>query len=105
MSLSVCPLAVVNASIEKVWTLLAQPTNYASWWDAQTCSIVPEGPAHAGQRIHAKTSGLNVNVIVNSIEETKRQIHLTTTIPFGITVYNHITCTPLPNGSCQVSFG
>jgi len=105
MSVNVCPLAIVNASVEKVWTFLSEPVNYALWWDAQTCSILPEGHAQAGQKIHARTSGLSINVTVDSIDESKRQIHLTTLVPFGITVYNHITCTPLEKGTCQVSFG
>jgi hypothetical protein len=105
MSVSVCPIAIINAPIGKVWTFLSEPANYALWWDAQTRSIVPEGHAQSGQRIHAKTRGLDVNVIVISIDESKRQIHLTTMLPFGITVDNHITCTALENGACQVSFG
>jgi hypothetical protein len=86
-------------------TFLAEPVNYALWWDAQTRSIVPEGRAQAGQKIHAKASGLDVNVVVNSVDECKRQIHLTTMLPFGITVFNHITCAPLETGTCQVTFG
>lgn len=105
MSVSACPMDIINAPMEEVWTFLAEPANYALWWDAQTRSIVPEGRAHAGQTIRAGTSGLNLTVIVNSIDESKRQIHLTTVLPFGITVSSHITCTPLENGACQVSFG
>jgi hypothetical protein len=105
MSVSVCPMDTIHAPIEKVWPLLSEPANFDLWWDAETRSIVPEGRAHAGQRIHAKNSGLNINVIVRSSDESKHQIHLTTMLPFGITVNNHITCTPLENGICQVSFG
>jgi len=105
MSVSVCPMDIINAPIEKVWTLLSEPANYALWWEPQTRSIVPEGRAQSGQKIHAKASGLDVNVIVNSCDESKHQIHLTTMLPFGITVHSHITFTPLENGTCQVSFG
>jgi hypothetical protein len=105
MSVRVCPFAIVNASADKVWMLLSEPVNYDLWWDAQTCSIVPEGRAQAGQQIRARTSGLNVMVIVNSVDEAKRQIHLTTRAPFGINVDNHIACTPLGHGTCRVSFG
>jgi uncharacterized protein YndB with AHSA1/START domain len=104
MSISVCPAAIINASIEKVWTLLSEPANYALWWDAQTCSIVPEGRAQAGQKIHGKSSGMDINVTVSSVDESKHQLHLTTKMPFGITVDNHMICTPLEDGTCQVSF-
>lgn len=105
MSVRVCPMDIINAPVERVWTFLSEPANYAFWWDAQTRSIVPEGRAQSGQKIHAKTSGLDVNVIVDCIDESKRQIHLTTRLPFGITVRSHITCTPLNHRTCQVSFG
>jgi uncharacterized protein YndB with AHSA1/START domain len=105
MSVTVCPLAVIHAPAERVWTLLAEPANYDSWWEARTRSIVPEGRAQAGQRIQAKAGGLNLDVVVNRIDEAKRQIHVTTRFPFGITVSSHVTCTPLEEGVCQVSFG
>ena len=105
MSVSVCPMDIINAPIEKVWTFLSEPANYALWWELQTRSIVPGGRAQSGQTIRAKSGGLNVSVMVNRIDESKHQIHLTTMFPFGITVYSRITCTPLENGACQVSFG
>src|SRR5690349_1726131 len=100
MSVSVCPIAIINAPIEKVWPFLSEPANYASWWGVQTCSTAPEGRAQAGQIIQGKTRGMIINVIVNSIDESKRQIHLTTMIPFGITIRNHISGTPLQDGTC-----
>jgi hypothetical protein len=98
-------MEIINAPIEKVWTFLSEPANYGLWWDAHTRSIVPEGRAQSGQKIHAKASGLDINVIVNSVDDSKHQIHLTTMLPFGITVHNHISCTRVENGTCQVTFG
>ena len=109
MSVSVCPLATVHASVERVWTFVSEPANYALWWDAQTRSIVPEGAVSPGQKIYAQTTALgkhwNVNVTVEEVDEAKRQIHLTTVLPWGITVHNHIACIPLDDAHCRVSFG
>jgi uncharacterized protein YndB with AHSA1/START domain len=109
VSVNICPIAIINASPEHVWEFLAQPANYALWWDAQTQRIVPEGRAHVGQKIHAKTNEFgkswDVTVTVNDVNESKHQIHLTTALPFGITVYNHITCMSLKDGNTHVSFG
>jgi ligand-binding SRPBCC domain-containing protein len=109
MSISACPIAIVLAPLDHVWEFLSEPKNYALWWDAQTQRIVPEGRAHAGQKIDAKTieagKSWDVTVTVNAVNESKHQIDLTTSLPFGITVYNHITCTPLKDGTTQVSFG
>ena len=109
MSLTVCPLATIHAPVERVWSFLSEPANYALWWDAQTRSIVPEGPASPGQKIYAQTTALGkqwaVTVMVKDLDEAKRQIYLTTVLPWGITVHNHITCLPLDPAHCRVSFG
>jgi uncharacterized protein YndB with AHSA1/START domain len=109
MSMTVCPLATIHAPVERVWNFLSAPTNYALWWDAQTRSIVPEGPASPGQKIYAQTSALGmhwpVTVVVTDVDEAQRQIHLTTLLPWGITVHNQITCLRLDAAHCRVSFG
>jgi ligand-binding SRPBCC domain-containing protein len=109
MSLSTCPIAIINAPLDHVWELLAEPANYDRWWDAQTQNIVPEGHAQAGQKIYAKTTEFgkawDLTAIVEAVDESKHRIDLITHLPFGITGYNHITCTQLPDGTTQVSFG
>jgi len=109
MSVSICPIATINAPIEHVWRLLADPSRYALWWDAKTVSIVPEGPAQAGQQIFAATSALgrrwDVHLTVEAVSANRRQLDLLTQLPLGITVRNHITCTPLDNQRTYVSFG
>lgn len=52
MSFNTCPIATVEAPIEQVWRLLADPAQYAEWWDAKTRSIIPAGSAHTGQARH-----------------------------------------------------
>lgn len=109
MSVSVCPIARVNAPAERVWSFLSEPANYAQWWDAETLSIEPEGPAQMGQRIHAQAVALglrrNFDVLVEDVEEVRRLIHLKTSLPLGITVANLITCTEIDAFTCQISFG
>ena len=109
MSISVCPIADLHAPVERVWSLLAEPSNYALWWDAETRSIVPEGPARPGQEIYARSAALgrqwDIKTTVETVDPINRQIALTTNLPLGVTVHNHITCTPLDGGMCRVSFG
>src|SRR6185295_12977265 len=108
-ALATCPIATVDAPIERVWELLANPGNYALWWDAETRSIEPPGPAQSGQRISARTRALGkdwpVHVLVERVDPDKRQLELTTQLPFGITVHNHIGCTALDASRCRLSFG
>ena len=109
MSFSTCPLATINAPVERVWRLLSDPASYAFWWDAQTRSIAPAGPAQVGQEIDAQTRALgkqwDVQIVVEMVDATRHQIALTTRLPLGITVYNHIACAPLDRATCRVTFG
>jgi ligand-binding SRPBCC domain-containing protein len=110
MSISTCPIATVEAPVEQVWQLLADPFNYGLWWEGSwTYSIEPAGPAKPGQRISARTRALgkdwDVQITVASIDPDKRALDLTTQLPFGITVHNHIVCGTLDNKHCRVSFG
>jgi ligand-binding SRPBCC domain-containing protein len=110
-------MAVIHAPAERVWDLLSEPANYALWWDAQTrafseswkFTITPSGSAQPGQRVEAQTAALgrqwNVNITVEDVDHARRVIDLTTRLPFGITVHNHITCVPLEPTTCRVSFG
>ena len=109
MAFRTCPIAAVRAPAERVWDLLSQPTNYAQWWDAQTRAITPAGSAQPGQRVDAQTTALgrqwNVNITIELIDHARRVVDLTTRLPFGITVHNHITCVPLDAATCRVNFG
>ena len=92
MSVNVCPIATINAPL-----------------DAETRSITPPGHARAGQKIHAQTKALgrrwDVNILINSVDDSKYHIEMTTALPFGITVLNHISCTPGDSANARVSFG
>lgn len=79
------------------------------WWDAETHSIIPEGPVQPGQQILAKTIALgkrwDIHIAVRAIAPEKHQLELETRLPLGITVLNRITCTPLDSEHTRVSFG
>ena len=109
MSFATCPIATVDAPVWRVWRLLADPGCYALWWDAQTHSIIPEGPAQPGQQILAHTVALgkrwDVHITVRAATPEKHQLELVTRLPLGITVLNRITCTSLDSQHTRVSFG
>jgi len=109
MTTSLCPIATVNAPLERLWGLLSDPAGYALWWDARTRSIIPPGPARPGQRVQADSRALgrrwDVTVTVEAVDEARHNLRLTTRLPLGITVYNSITCTPLGPTACRISFG
>ena len=110
MSLSVCPFAFVRSSADNVWAHLAEPARYAEWWDFITDSVVPAGPAQPGQQIAAHTRAFlgkswRMRIVVESVNAGERELRLTTSLPFGITVLNHITVIPVDESESRVSFG
>ena len=109
MSFSACPIATIRAPIDKVWDLLADPAQYAAWWDLRTVSIRPPGPAQPEQEVkavgHAFRRDWAVRVVVQNVQPAKHQLDLVTQLPLGITVYNHIGCAAIDPRHTRVSFG
>jgi hypothetical protein len=109
MSFSTCPIDTVDAPVERVWQLLANPSAYALWWDARTRSILPPGPAQPGQLILADTNppvrGWQIRITVRAVNPEKHSLDLLTRLPLGITVHNHITCNSLDPLHTRLSFG
>ncbi len=109
MALSVCPIATVHAPAETVWSLLANPSEYDSWWEVTTDSITPPGPAQPGQTISAHGRALgrtqHMRFRVDGVDYQRKQLDLTTWLPFGISLHNHIHVQATDDRSCQVSFG
>jgi hypothetical protein len=46
-TISVCPAAVVNAPIERVWSVLLDSEHYGDWADARFTRFDPPGPTVA----------------------------------------------------------
>ena len=123
MPISVCPSDMVAAPVEIVWDVLTQPSRYDTWLDMHTTSIEPEGPAVAGQTIHAWTRAFgkkwDVSPSIVQVNAEKHQIVFDVKLPLGVMERSTITCTPIddPVGadtlsggevisrSCQVRFG
>jgi ligand-binding SRPBCC domain-containing protein len=95
--------------------LLSEPSSYAVWWDTGfRFTMEPNGAAQRGQQITAASRALGltwlVHITVNAVDAARRAIDLTTRLPFGITVHNHITVnlvdgTPPGGAASRVSFG
>lgn len=109
MTKSVCPTTNVAAPIERVWALLTTPSSYGDWWDATTERIVPGGRAAPGQVVYAVVHALGlrlpVTVTVEEVDASRHSIELTTRLPLGITVHNHITCSPVTEDTTWLQFG
>ena len=109
MAVSVCPIAVVQAPAERVWSLLSDPARFDLWWEARTVSITPPGPAQPGQAVAAVAHGLGhdwpVHFTVNAVDPVHRALDLNTRLPFGISLHNHLTVMQVDVGASRVTFG
>jgi hypothetical protein len=109
MTISVCPVAKVEAPLERVWALLMAPESYSEWWDARTEHVEPPGAAAPGQVVRASSRALGrrwpVTTRVEAVDAARHALDLRTTLPLGIVVANHILVQPLDARSCRVSFG
>lgn len=109
MTLSVCPIATVQAPVERVWALLSDPASYAEWWNARTERIEPPGPATPGQVIAASAVGLGrrwpVTLRVVGVDAARHALDLHTALPLGIVLDNHIRCQPLDTETTRLTFG
>jgi len=108
---SVCPAAVVNAPIERVWAVLLDSEHYGEWADARFTRFDPPGSAVPGQVMLANgrelgvTLPLRVRLRIESIEPTRHQVVLDVDLPFGLKEQTTITCTPVDGRSTRVQFG
>jgi hypothetical protein len=109
MTISTCPIATVQAPLERVWAILGTPEGYGAWWDARTERVVPPGPLAVGQTVIATAGALGlrlrITTRVEAIDPASHMLALHTTFPLGISVANHITCQALDAERCRVSFG
>ena len=109
MGLSFCPTATVAASVEEVWSLLANPAKYGEWADAHIERVVPEGPITPGQRIYltSKAFGRSWKVVfqIEMVDPDKHQMQTHVTFPLGMALDERLVCTPIDAISCRVQYG
>jgi uncharacterized protein YndB with AHSA1/START domain len=88
VAVETCPADLVHAPVDKVWSLLAQPSQYDRWWDAHTTRIDPEGPAAPGQTVCGWTTAIGrrwaVSLQIEAVAPERHQIRLRTKLPLGI---------------------
>jgi uncharacterized protein YndB with AHSA1/START domain len=109
--ISVCPAAVVNAPVDRVWAILHDSKHYGDWADARFTRFDPPGPAVPGQVMWANGREfgirlpLQVRLEVASIDPEQHRIVLDVDLPFGIHERTTITCTPLDERRTRVHYG
>jgi Polyketide cyclase / dehydrase and lipid transport len=103
-----CPTGLVNAPIEVVWSLLTDPTGWATFFDIRVLRIFPPGLAVVGQRIYGESGPrilrLAVTLEYTEIDTARRQIGLNIQLPLGITVRENLSCSTVGDTQCRVNY-
>jgi hypothetical protein len=106
---SVCPMAVVEAPVERVWDLVTSPEEFGSWADAMLVRAEPPGRARAGQRLRLVTSALGhafrVEMSVLEVDAGQRRLRLLIRLPLGLVNDETITMSPAGEYWTIVRFG
>jgi ligand-binding SRPBCC domain-containing protein len=109
MTVTVCPAAIINAPIERVWSLLMDPRRWTHWSTARLETADPEGPLHAQQRLYfsSRAFGRRWRAVTTVIRVTpeRHSVDVDVSVPFGIVNHEHLSLTSLPDDRTHVQFG
>jgi len=108
-TVSVCPSALVEAPVERVWQLLASPKAFDTWVNLTLVSADPEGPTRAGQRLvfagPTFARWLRVTIDVLEVDAERWRLHLLVHVPLGLVNDETITMSEAGEGRTLVRFG
>jgi len=107
-SLSVTPSAVVDAPIERVWSLLTRPDGFHLWVDAAMVSAEPEGRARPGQQLHGVTKALGwafaVTIEIAEVDAERHRLRFAVELPFGVVDDQVVTMASAEGDRTQVTY-
>jgi uncharacterized protein YndB with AHSA1/START domain len=108
-SVSVCPSALVEAPIERVWDVLTSPVGLDAWADASLVWADPPGPARPGQRLRLTTPAFGrtfpVGIDVLEVDADRHRLHFLVDLPLGLVNDETVTMTDTGDTRTLVRFG
>jgi hypothetical protein len=108
MTVIACPVTVVDAPMERVWSLVIDPRKVGEWSDARFEAAEPDGPAHAGQRWRFSTAALGrrwpVLMTVTGVAAGRDGLGLNIALPLGIVNEEYISLARLGDAQTRVQF-
>lgn len=108
MSVTACPVTIIDAPVERVWSLVIDPRKWSEWSGARFAAAEPDGPTSVGQRWRFSASGLGrrwpVTMTVTSVASDLTGLGLDIATPLGIINEEHVTLARLADGHTRVQF-
>ena len=109
MEYRACPTAVIEAPIDRVWTLLTNPAGWGDFFDLRITKVDPAGMAIVGQRVEAESGPrllhIKLNIEFKEIDASNFGINMIVNLPLGIKVREELRCIPLGLDRCRVTYG
>jgi hypothetical protein len=102
-----CPTAVIDTRVDVAWALLMNPAAWGGVFDMRVGSIDPPGPAVVEQKISGERGPRLLHLKLTfriEIDPHQRRLCLDVHLPFGITVHEDLSCTPLDVDHCRVDY-
>ena len=108
MKYTSCPTGLVNAPVEVVWTLLTHPEGWGDFYNVRITAADPAGPAVVGQTVFAQAGPeflhLKLQFRFTEIDALNYKLGFDARFPFGVTVREDMSCIPLGQQQCRVSY-
>ena len=108
MTYASCPTVVVNAPIDIVWNLLTEPAQWGDFFDVRITGAEPAGPAVIGQRFYGESGSrflhLGLKFEFTEVNPAQHKLGLNVGLPFGITVREDLSCSPVSTAQCRVNY-
>ena len=109
MAYKACPTAVIEAPIDRVWTLLTNPAGWGDFFDLRITKVDPAGPAIVGQCVEAESGPrllhLRIHFELKEIDASNFGINMIVNLPLGIRVHEELRCSSLGLDRCRVTYG
>ena len=98
-----CPTDVVDASAERIWTLLTEPPLLADWMGVRLIDAPARSVAPGDRLVFQAAPGLEVVFDIGALQPPV-ELEVEVTLPFGVTNHEVIRIKPLDAGRCRVTY-
>ena len=108
MTYASCPTTVIDAPVNRVWSLLTLPADWGNFFDVRITRVDPDGPAVVGQKFYGESGPpvlhLKLRFQYIEIDPVQYKLRVDVWLPFGLAVRETLNCVPLEENQCRVNY-
>lgn len=103
-----CPTEVVDAPIERVWSLVTRPEEWGNFYDLVVTRVTPRGSAKVGQQVAGVTPAWGIRFRISGriieVNESTHRLRIDFRMPFGLRVGEEMRLTRIDRAKCRVTY-